>query len=280
MPHQVRATVQKISFGLFHLLFPDDCRVCNTPLTEVSRVPVCRACHSKVRPAHAEYFCLCCHAPFSSPFPLASDGRCSLCRLGLSGFDEAYTYGFYEGPLQQLIRLFKYSGIQTLAKPLGRLLSDALPRDRRYDLIVPMPMHWRRRWTRGFNQAALLAEELAHRTGLPLKDAVTRAKATNPQAGLTGNQRRQNVQAAFRVRRPSSVAGKRILLIDDVLTTGATAAACARELKRAGASAVTILTVARADRRAWTDTGSTKNVAGFSFQTTGSLADGKSGSFA
>jgi ComF family protein len=184
-----------------------------------------------------------------TPHPLDSDGRCGLCRRGLTGYDAAYAFGSYEGTLRKLIQLFKYGRISTLARPLGNMLRLAVPRDCGFDLVVPMPMHWRRRWQRGFNQAALLADTLGTRLHLPVRASIKRAKSTPPQAGLTSAQRRANVSGAFRVSRPESVRGKRVLLVDDVLTTGATAGACARALKRAGATHVAVLTVARADRR-------------------------------
>ena len=193
--------------------------------------------------------CASCRAPFTNAFPLDETGRCALCRQGLAGFDAAYTFGFYEGPLRQLIQVFKYSGVRTLARPLAEMLSRALPRDARYDVIVPMPMHWLRRAARGFNQADLLACELSRKTAVPVHRAVRRVKRTPPQAGLTSAKRRANVSAAFKVSNRAAVEGRRVLLIDDVLTTGATAGVCAGVLKRAGAASVTVLTVARADRR-------------------------------
>jgi ComF family protein len=111
-----------------------------------------------------------------------------------------------------------------------------------------------RRWKRGFNQAELLAREIARRWSVPVRNLVHRAKATAPQAGLTNAKRRANVNGAFRVPRPASVQGLRILLVDDVMTTGATASACARALKQAGAARVALLTVARVDRRMNSDT--------------------------
>jgi ComF family protein len=110
-----------------------------------------------------------------------------------------------------------------------------------------MPMHWLRRWRRGFNQAELLAQEIARRSATPVRRSVRRIRGTAPQAGLTHAKRRQNVAGAFRVA--GRVEGMRVLLVDDVLTTGATASACARALKAAGAERVAVLTVARADRR-------------------------------
>ena len=132
---------------------------------------------------------------------------------------------------------------------MGRLLASALPREQGFDVIVPMPLHWRKRWRRGFNQAALLAREIARRTHMPISYALRRVKHTGAQAGLTNAKRRQNVSGAFRARPRAALAGKRVLLIDDVLTTGATAASCARALRLAGAREVTLLTLARADRR-------------------------------
>lgn len=197
----------------------------------------------------AEYFCVQCRSAFRTPFPLDEQGRCGLCRRGARGFDAAYSFGFYEDELRELIHLFKYNRIQTLAKPLGRLLAQALPREGSFDVIVPMPLHWRKRWQRGFNQAELLAREISGRTQIPVVPAMRRVRFTSTQAGLTSARRRQNVSGAFRAVRKAGLAGRRVLLVDDVMTTGATAAACARALKLAGARQVTLLTVARADRR-------------------------------
>ncbi len=172
-----------------------------------------------------------------------------LCRLGLQGFDAVYTYGSYEGTLRKLVHLFKYSGMRPLARPFGELLKQALPLDQAFDVIVPMPLHWFKHWQRGFNQADLLAREIGRKWRVPVREVVRRKKATSPQAGLTNAKRRANVQGAFRVSRGRRLDGLRVLLVDDVLTTGATASACARALKRAGAAHVSLLALARTDRR-------------------------------
>jgi ComF family protein len=210
---------------------------------------VCRSCLRSPEPLSAEYFCTSCRTPFQNGFPLDEEGRCALCRNGLRGFDAAYCFGAYEGTLRTLIHLFKYSAIRPLAWPLADLLADALPRDQRFDAIVPVPLHWRRRWQRGFNQSELLARSLGRRTGVPVLGALKRTRATPAQAGLSNTRRRQNVTLAFGCRRPERIRGKRVLLIDDVMTTGSTAGACALALKRAGAAKVAVLTVARVDRR-------------------------------
>jgi len=190
-----------------------------------------------------------CRAPFRTAAPLDEQGRCGLCRRGALGFDAAYSFGFYEDELRELIHLFKYGRIQTLSKPLGRLLALALPRDQVYDVIVPMPLHWRKRWQRGFNQSQLLASEIGRRLNVPVQNALRRVRFTSAQAGLTNAKRRLNVSGAFRARKKNSLAGKQVLLVDDVMTTGASAASCARALKLAGARHVTLLTLARVDRR-------------------------------
>ena len=242
-------SLRKIPGRLFSLIFPDECRICSQPLHEISRIPVCPTCLAKPQALAAEYFCVQCRSPFRSRFPLDEQGRCALCRRGVRGFDAAYSFGFYEDELRELIHLFKYGRVQPLAKPLGRLLASALPRERSFDVIVPMPLHWRKRWRRGFNQAALLAGEIRRRTHVPVRNALRRVKNTPAQAGLTNSKRRLNVSGAFRAKSKTALLGKRVLLIDDVMTTGATAASCARALKAAGAAEVTLLTLARVDRR-------------------------------
>jgi ComF family protein len=233
---------------LLDVLYPEDCRICCSSLRELARYPVCSRCLLDVEPFHAEHACIQCQTPFVNRHPLDENGRCSSCRLGVRGYDQAWSYGAYDGPLRRLIHLLKYERIPTLARPLANLLARALPRDCEFDSIVPVPMHWRRRWSRGFNQSALLARELSRRSGIPVNDALARTHRS-AQAGLSSAARRRNVSGSFLLAAGANVAGQRVLLIDDVLTTGSTAASCARVLKRAGAASVSLLTVARADRR-------------------------------
>ncbi len=210
-------------------------------------MPVCRACLQAPEPLSAEYFCSSCRTPFLNAFPLDSEGRCALCRNGLRRFDAAYCFGAYDGVLRKLVQTFKYGKVRTLAGPLGEFLRAALPRDAEFDVVTPVPLHWLRRWQRGFNQSELLARSVSRHCGIPLQLALRRVRSTTSQTGLSNTARRKNVTAAFRCR--TDLAGKRVLLIDDVMTTGSTAAACATALKRAGAGRVTLLTVARVDRR-------------------------------
>jgi ComF family protein len=198
----------------------------------------------------AEFFCVSCRTPFQNRFPLDAEGRCALCRNGLRGFDAAYCFGSYEGTLRELVHLYKYGRIQTLSRPLADFLGAALPLDERFEAVTPVPLHWRKQWHRGFNQSDLLACAIARRRGLPVVRALRRGRYTQTQAGLSNTERRKNVSAAFQCRRAGlALSGRRVLLVDDVMTTGSTAAACARVLKRAGVARVVLLTVARVDRR-------------------------------
>ena len=194
-----------------------------------------------------------CQTPFLNAFPLDADGVCTACRGGLRGFDAAYCLAAYEGGFRQLIHLFKYGRMQSLRQPLSRMLAEALPRDARFDAVTSVPLHWRRRYRRGFNQSELLARDIARRWGAPYVRMLRRGRSTASQAALTNAQRRTNVAGAFSMRRSiigsNGVAGHHVLLVDDVMTTGATARACAAVLRRAGARSVTLLTLARVDRR-------------------------------
>jgi ComF family protein len=222
-------------------------------LLEWTRVPVCADCLASPAPLDADYFCAVCNTPFLNAWPLDEQGVCAACRSGLRGFDHAASFGIYEGSLRRLIHLFKYFGMKPLAQPLAAYLERAIPVDELFDAVVPVPLYWRKKWSRGFNQAELLARYVAKHRGVPVLNALRRKRATATQAGLANAGRRRNVAGAFVVRaktkRDAKLAGKKILLIDDVMTTGATASACATALKRGGAGSVSLLTLARVDRR-------------------------------
>lgn len=249
------------------MFFPDTCRLCSSALEGITRYPVCEDCLARIEPLSAEYFCSLCRTPFISPASLDESGRCGPCLEGTRGFDAAYCFGSYDGNLRDLIHLFKYARIRSLEKPLGGFLTAALPREEPLDLIVPVPMHWRKRQTRGFNQAERLARVIAHRLGLPVGTQLRRTRKTSAQAGLSVAERRINLEAVFEVRNAEAarneIRGRRVLLVDDVFTTGATASACARALKQAGACSVVLLTLARVDRR-WAETSTVEPLSGAS----------------
>jgi competence protein ComFC len=238
-----------LASSLFNFVFPDDCRLCEKPLINVTRVPVCAACLALPQPLQADFFCAVCRTPFADSYPLDENGLCTVCRESLANFDSAHAYGCYEGPLQKLIQLFKYGKVESLAGPLSRLLLQSLPFGENFDVILAMPMHWRKRWERGFNQAELLAEPVARRFGIKLSHNLIRTRYTKAQAGLNEKERQENLKGSLSVRRAADIRGKRVLLIDDVFTTGASLRAAAAALKASGASRVTALTLARVDHR-------------------------------
>ena len=180
--------------------------------------------------------CAACAAPLA--FPL--DGP--VCRACWNNVDPG---GRHEGPLRDIVHAFKYEGRRSLAEPLAHLVRA---RDahvlRGADAVVPVPLHLVRRLGRGFNQSSDLARHL----GVPVLHALWRTRYTTPQTGLTGSARRRNVRGAFRLSPlvRAGIGGKVIVLVDDVRTTGATLAACARVLKAAGAREVRAVTIAHA----------------------------------
>ncbi len=179
--------------------------------------------------------------------PIARAGTaCLNCSAGTSTVSRARAVGEYEGTLREIIHALKYAGRHSLARPIAELMrqrGSALLEEA--DCVVPVPLHWRREYQRGFNQARAIARHL----GLPVMDALVRRRATRAQVELAADRRRANVEGAFGLRRrrlrSSDVTGYKVALIDDVSTTGATLEACARVLKEGGASEVYALTAAR-----------------------------------
>jgi ComF family protein len=167
-------------------------------------------------------------------------------------FAGARSFGYYTAELSGVIRGFKFLGRRNLAGLLAPLLARVFHDTwtaEEFDLIVPIPLHARRKRERGYNQSELLARSLAGLVAVPCaKNVLVRTRPTLPQVGLSDARRLENVRGAFRCPNPVRAAGKRILLIDDVMTTGATAGSAARALLDAGALRVSILTAARAVR--------------------------------
>jgi ComF family protein len=177
------------------------------------------------------------------------DGLCGTCRRRRPRFAYARAAARYGGLVREAIHAFKFAGRRGLAEPLGDLVAElglsALP-GATPDLLLPVPLHRRRERERGYNQALLLSRRLERAWGVPVAaDVLVRRGATAPQADLDAPARRRNVRGAFAVTNPETILGRHVVLVDDVLTTGATAGECARCLLRAGASTVGVLTIAR-----------------------------------
>jgi ComF family protein len=249
LPVSIPARVRSLSAAFLNTSLPDDCRICNSPLTDLGRVPICAKCLQEPEIFVPQYFCCSCGTSFLNERPLDEEGRCRLCREGLVSYDAVYSFGEYEGRLRKLIHLYKFDGMIPLAEPLSRWALRVVPRDQRFDVIVPTPLHWTRRFSRGFNQAEILASKVSRRLKAPMVRALSRSRRTANQSDLTRAKRRLNVAGVFVLRSKASVVDRHVLLVDDIFTTGATASACAHALKRAGAKRVSVLTVARADRR-------------------------------
>ena len=224
---------------------PGRCPLC---LALTGEPRLCRSCSSVV-PAPRPPLCPCCGRPEPGRSREALCPRCSRARPGYDRARACALYGetpAFRSPLAELLHRYKYGREVTLARPLAHLLLERCPFEPAYDLLVPVPLHPERLRWRGFNHALLLARPLGRRWRLPVEPRVLRRwRDTPPQVGLPESQRRRNVAGAFRVRRPDRICGRRVLLVDDVLTTGATLDACARALRDAGAERVDALALAQ-----------------------------------
>ncbi len=189
---------------------------------------------------------LCFRCGFPLPAYIGAGAVCGACAVEEPAYDRAraaIAYGQAARTMVlQLKRAGRRDGLALYARWMAQAAEPLIPES---DILVPVPLHWRKLATRTFNQAAWLAKALARETGLPWSPDLLLRRKPGGQAGLTAAERRRRVQGAFRAPRPNQLAGKRILIVDDVITTGATAEACARALKRAGAANVDVVALAR-----------------------------------
>ena len=233
--------------GALDLVLPPACLACDAPVGQAGGL--CPDCWGRIafigRPC-----CARCGLPFA--IEAAEGALCGACSRAPPVYARARAAFRYEGAGRELILSFKMADRSWLAPRLaGWLRRAAAPLLVDADLVVPVPLHRWRLLARRFNQAAVLAGLLARGTEAALvPDLLVRTRRTPPQTRLSGAERRRNVRGAFRVRRGREplVQGRSVLLVDDVLTTGATANACARALRRAGAAQVDVATLARAVR--------------------------------
>jgi competence protein ComFC len=248
---QPTTRVRKIFDGLLNLIYPETCFLCSAPVARQQDCGICDNCWQKVIALKIlPPRCSSCGLPFYS-FEENSEHLCGDCIQKMPPYAGARSFGHYSAEMSRVIQELKFGGRQNLVGLLAPLLADAFfdtwGRDE-FDLIVPIPLHPKRKRDRGYNQAELLAVSLARLLAIPYYKALQRVRSTLPQVGLTDSQRLENVRKAFRCFSPQRICKRRILLIDDVMTTGATVESAAQALVDAGAWRVSVLTVARVGR--------------------------------
>jgi competence protein ComFC len=263
---QLGACLATARDALVSVFFPAGCSLCERLLTRATRVPICDECLTSFAALPAEV-CEICGSPVAALFsaPVSDRGApsslspdaehtnlsgCIACQGRTYAFERVRSYAAYDGQLIRAIILLKFERIEPLAGWFATRLAGVAKRDGlAADVVVSVPLHRHRERERGYNQADLIARPLARRLGLPYRRVLlTRTKPRPDKHILSLSERWESVRGAFATRQGSQVDNLRVLLVDDVMTTGATLDACAKALRQAGAKSVIGLTVARAVR--------------------------------
>ncbi len=227
--------MNKIFEGLLELVYPTYCAGCGQP-----GQTVCSQCLNSL-PLIDSKFCLKCGKPCNYLVE-----ECRECRDKKFSFSQTRSLGLYKGKLRDLIHKYKYGNSRALAEVFAGLFVERV--DRKFfdvDLMTCVPLSGSKREERGFNQAQLLAEKIAQKVDIPFLDLVQQVKETQDQSRLQAVERSKNVKGAFSVRHDSFPKESRIILVDDVFTTGSTVNECSRVLKKAGADSIRVVTIAR-----------------------------------
>jgi ComF family protein len=232
----VTQTLSRLGGAALDLLYPPRCALCNR-----NGAFLCDACRDSL-PRAVGLRCDRCWLPLRG-------SECEACAEHPTALTHLRSVYRYEGGVRTLVHAFKFRGQSSLGRTLAAELARCYAEHGlEADVIVPVPLTTARKRSRGYNQALLLGRDVSRETGVPLYEALRRTGSSTPQAQTaTAEQRRLNVVGAFEVARPADVTGRRVLLIDDVATTGATLYACAVELLAAGAVEVSGLTFGRED---------------------------------
>lgn len=236
-------TVTSLWWDVLDFIYPQRCPVCQTALSS-GRELMCQNCMFKFREKKRLLgpYCPSC----KRQLPSLSDG-CE-CEESDPALEALFSLGVYDEEMKALIENFKYKRKRRLGSFLSELLSESLldsAKLPRADFIVAVPLHKRKLRERGFNQSKIIASQLSEKLGIPaLSDSVIRKRNTRTQTGLSREERRKNVKDAFKLTGKVDLKGRRLLLVDDVLTTGATMSECARTLKSAGAERIWGVTLA------------------------------------
>lgn len=244
---QLRAAVGSIARGALDIALPPQCLSCDVPVTDHGSL--CASCWSKLRLIEKPY-CARLGIPFA--FDIGPDGLSAEAIADPPPFDRCRAVAAFDDVSRDLVHGLKYHDRLELAGWMASWMVRAgADVARGADIVVPVPLHRRRLWSRRYNQSGLLARAIAAHLGKPIAtDLLKRIRATEQQVGLTADQRDRNVRGAFQVpaSAKATVHGRRVLLVDDVYTTGATVKASTRALLRAGAAAVDVLVFARVVR--------------------------------
>lgn len=270
----VRAHLRGMCDALASLVFAAPCRICEKPLDSGTRIPFCHECLTAISRTLPAPLCARCGRPFDSAPPQEEifPSECRLCRNGVYAFDLARSFGLYTPELSRAILMLKYEKVLPLGPWFaGHLagLVDRRPQDFAADVVVPVPLDRGRLRERGYNQAELIAKPLARFLNIPFRSyLLVRTRPRPNQLRLTRRERWETVRGAYATHKTAQVDKLRVLLVDDVFTTGATLDSCSKALKAAGAARVVGLTVARALSRSpdplavWSDQDSENDATG------------------
>lgn len=240
-------SIVKLGQALQGLLLPPRCHICRKLMPPNDNgLHICQDCYSQL-PLLISPLCSICGIPFDG---VGQDHPCGNCIKQPPAYTAARAALCYQGELTRLIHNFKYNGKSYLRRPLGLLIAQLLAdfaAEQQPDFLVPVPLHKTRLRSRGYNQSVLLADLLSQKWQIKLlRQGLVRIRATTPQMELGRKQRLVNLKDAFEVYDVSVIEGRRIMLVDDVFTTGSTLEACAKALMIAGASSVSAVTIAHA----------------------------------
>ena len=250
--YAVRSHFRGMCEALASLVLPAPCRLCNRILDTGSPIPFCHDCMEALLQKLPEPLCAQCGRPIVSGAVAEGSSlpQCHLCRSGLYAFDLARSFGAYTPRMSRAILLLKYGNVVPLGAWFALRLAGLVehqPLSFAVDAVVPVPLDRGRLRERGYNQAELIAKPLARLLGIPFRSyLLVRTRPRPNQLRLTRRERWETVRGAYATHKAAQVDKLRVLLVDDVFTTGATLDACSRALKGAGAAQVVCLTVARA----------------------------------
>lgn len=229
--------------SLLSIVFPARCELCQEAVPAYPASGVCAGCRAEIRLIPGPH-CVSCGRTLKT-----NTRQCSACHGKSFHFDRAFACAPYEGKMKELLHIYKFNGRKYLKYFFAGLLEQFVSihlKPHAFDALASVPMDKHKKNSRGFNQSELLSAELGSRTGLPdLSAALARKKSPHPQHLMAKAAREQNVKGSFTVKHKPDISMKNILLVDDILTTGQTASECARTMKEAGASSVTVLACAR-----------------------------------